>query len=69
MSGTGAAVYVVGVAVENGSIIVAGNGSIVQDCLVGTNADGTVTTAYSANYGITIGAGSGHLDHPTTTSR
>ena len=54
-----APVYVAGVAVENGSIIVAGNGSLVQDCLVGTNADGTVTTVYSANYGITIGAGTG----------
>ena len=59
VSGTGAPVYIAGVAVENGSIIVAGNGSLVQDCLVGTNADGTVTTVYSANYGITIGAGTG----------
>ncbi len=31
----------------------------MQDCLVGTTADGTVGTVYSANYGITIGAGTG----------
>jgi hypothetical protein len=59
VSGTGAPVYVAGVAVENGGVIVSGNGSLVQDCLVGMSADGTVTTAYSANYGITIGAGTG----------
>jgi parallel beta-helix repeat protein len=59
ISGTGAPVYVAGIAIENGSVIVAGNGSLVQDCLVGMNADGTVTTTYSANYGITIGAGTG----------
>jgi hypothetical protein len=59
VSGTAAPVYVAGVAVENGGVIVSGNGSLVQDCLVGTNADGTVTTVYSANYGITIGAGTG----------
>jgi len=57
VSGTAAPVFIAGVAVENGGIIVSGNGSLVQDCLVGTNADGTVTTLYSANYGITIGAG------------
>jgi hypothetical protein len=59
VSGTAAPVYVAGVAIENGSVIVSGNGSLVQDCLVGTNADGTVSTVYSANYGITIGAGTG----------
>jgi hypothetical protein len=59
ITGTAASVYVAGVAVENGGIIVSGNSSLVQDCLVGTNADGTVSTAYGANYGITIGAGTG----------
>jgi hypothetical protein len=59
VSGTAASVYIAGVAVENGGIIVSGNGSLVQDCLVGTNADGTVGTAYGASYGITIGAGTG----------
>ncbi len=59
VSGTAASVNIVGVAVENGGIIVSGAGSIVQDCLVGTNADGTVTTVYGANYGVTIGAGAG----------
>ncbi len=59
VSGTAASVYVAGVAIENGGIVVSGNGSLVQDCLVGTNADGTVATAYSASYGITIGAGTG----------
>ncbi|HTO09248.1 MAG TPA: hypothetical protein VMR86_19510, partial [Myxococcota bacterium] len=56
---TGGTDYIAGIAVENGSISVAGNGSIVAECLVGTNADGTVTTVYGANYGITIGAGTG----------
>lgn len=59
VSGTAAPVYIAGVAVENGGIIVSGAGSLVQDCLVGTNADGTVGTAYGANYGITLGAGTG----------
>ena len=59
VSGTAASVYIAGVAVENGGVIVSGNGSLVQDCLVGTNADGTVGTVYGGNYGITIGAGTG----------
>jgi uncharacterized repeat protein (TIGR01451 family) len=59
VSATGSTDYVAGVAVENGSIIVSGASSIVAECLVGMNADGTVTTVYSANYGITIGAGNG----------
>jgi parallel beta-helix repeat protein len=56
---TGAPAYVAGIAVDNGSISVAGANSLVQDCLVGMRADGTVGTTYSAAYGITIGAGSG----------
>ena len=59
ISATGSTDYIAGIAVENGSIIVSGASSIVAECLVGTNADGTVTTVYSANYGITIGAGNG----------
>ncbi|HTO70092.1 MAG TPA: hypothetical protein VMR31_09555 [Myxococcota bacterium] len=56
---TAAPAYVAGIAVDNGSISVAGNNSLVQDCLVGMRADGTVGTVYGAAYGITIGAGSG----------
>ncbi len=57
VSATGAPVAIVGVAVENGGISVSGNSSVVQDCLAGTRADGTIGTAYGGSYGITIGAG------------
>ncbi len=57
MSATGAPVGILGVAVENGGISVAGANSLVQNCLAGTQANGTVATAYSGSYGITIGAG------------
>jgi len=59
VTATGASVVVRGVAVENGGISVSGANSEVRDALVGTRADGTVGTVYSASYGITIGAGSG----------
>jgi hypothetical protein len=58
LSGTGTSVYIASVAVENGGIIVSGNSSLVRDCFAGMRADGTVGTTYSANYGITVGAGS-----------
>lgn len=57
VSATGAPVAIVGIAVENGGISVAGASSVVQHCLAGTRADGTVGTAYGASYGITIGGG------------
>ena len=57
LSATAASVYIANLAVENGGISVAGNASLVRDCLAGTRADGTVGTAYSASYGITVGAG------------
>ncbi len=63
VSGTGTGVYIKGLAVSNGGIIVAGNNSVVQDCLAGMDANGTVTTVYSASYGITAGAGTGILIH------
>jgi hypothetical protein len=59
VSGTGTAVIVRGVAVENGGIIVSGASSEVRDCLAGVRGDGTPGTVYTAAYGITIGAGSG----------
>ncbi len=59
VTGTGAPVAIVGVAVENGAISVAGASSIVQHCLVGTTANGSVGTTYGGGYGITIGAGAG----------
>ena len=59
ITASGTSAYILALAVENGAISVSGNNSIVGDCLVGMNADGTVTTTYSANYGITIGAGTG----------
>jgi parallel beta-helix repeat protein len=59
ISGTAANVYIAGLAVENGGISVAGNGSDVRDNLVGMNADGTVTTTYGTTYGIIVGAGTG----------
>ncbi len=58
ISGTGSAVIVIGLAVENGSIAVSGNNSQVRDSFAGIRADGTVGTIYSAAYGITVGAGS-----------
>lgn len=58
VSASGAPVYIAAIAVENGGISVSGNGSDVRDCLAGMRADGTVGTAYSGGYGITIGAGS-----------
>ena len=59
VSATGAPVGILGIAVENGGISVAGNNSLVQNCLAGTRADGSVGTAYGGSYGVTIGAGTG----------
>ncbi len=58
-SATGSAAYIIGIAFENGSIIVSGANSAVSDCFAGMAANGSVPTTLSANYGITIGAGSG----------
>lgn len=56
---TGATATIAGIAVENGGISASGASSVVRDCLAGTRADGSVGTAFSASYGVTIGAGSG----------
>jgi hypothetical protein len=61
LSGSGSPVYIKGLAVSNGGILVSGANSVVQDCLAGMNADGTVTTVYSATYGIIAGAGTNIL--------
>jgi len=58
---TGTTVIIKGLAVANGGISVAGNGSQVRDCLAGMNADGSVTTTYGATYGIIAGSGAGIL--------
>ena len=63
LSATGTTDIIKGLAVANGSISVAGNSSQVSDCLAGMNANGTITTVYSAQYGITTGAGTGILIH------
>ena len=63
LSATGATDIIKGLAVANGGIIVSGNNSQVSECLAGMNANGSVTTVYSAAYGITIGAGTGILIH------
>jgi parallel beta-helix repeat protein len=58
---SGSAVFIRGVAVENGGISVSGANSEVRDCLAGIRADGTVGTIYGATYGITFDAGSSIL--------
>jgi len=63
LSATGTTDIIKGLAVANGGIIVSGSNSQVRECLAGMNADGSVTTIYSATYGITIGAGTGILIH------
>ncbi len=63
LSATGTTDIIKGLAVPNGGIIVSGNNSQVRECLAGMNANGSVTTVYSATYGITIGAGTGILIH------
>ncbi|HUN55617.1 MAG TPA: SdrD B-like domain-containing protein, partial [Smithella sp.] len=63
LSATGATDIIKGLAVANGSIIVSGGSSQVRECLAGMNADGSISTVYSGNYGITIGAGTGILIH------
>ena len=61
LTASGATVIIKGLAVANGGITVNGNNSQVRDCLSGMNADGTVTTIYSATYGIIGGTGTGIL--------
>jgi len=61
LSGTGSPVYIKGVAVSNGGIVVSGAGSEVRDCLAGMDANGTVSTVYGATYGIIAGAGTNIL--------
>ena len=61
VAASGSNVFIRGIAVENGGILVSGASSEVRDCLVGIRADGTVGTTYGATYGITIGAGANIL--------
>ncbi len=61
VAASGATVFIRGVAVENGGILVSGASSEVRDCLVGIRADGTVGTTYGATYGLIFGAGTNIL--------
>ena len=49
LSATGATDIIKGLAVSNGGIIVSGNNSQVRECLAGMNANGSITTVYSAS--------------------
>jgi uncharacterized repeat protein (TIGR01451 family) len=63
LTGSGTTVIIKGLAVANGGITVNGSNSQVRECLSGMNADGTVTTAYGANFGVQCGTGTGILVH------
>jgi len=54
-----AGAYIGGIAWDQVGILTTGNTSTVQDNLVGMRGDGTVGTAYGANYGIQADTGSG----------